>query len=474
MLEWLKTAISWFKFNIYAPLNDLWLTFNIPVSFKAAFITVIAVLLLIAVICIIKPKKRKIIFNENNGRHRVIKCGYNKKIRYPKIKAPKGKVFDGWYTDKNLTEKYDSEVLTVKKTLKLYAKFIDAVSQTDALENVENVENEVAVQPEDVAETTTVGDATATVSPVVTNVMKSIISSDDGESSDTADAATDNSNDGLTVVQPSNGGFIEEEKFDMPITLTVGDIYDRLRCVLLGYERVKAFNKIGVIRKQFIAEMFEKDGKIYLYLAVDPDVLRMKGYNVENFTEREFSIVPCKKVITNEREYEEALKIIDEAMTFNNLVKSENTVKKVTSTEQSRRNGFAFFVKNETVLTAADDYYKFLRATTNCYSMSSKSRNLVNVNNKMLLKIFKKDDVVYLYLALDAEKEGLEYVGYDVNFADTPSMFVIKTADDFVKANALIDKLMSVYEMEKHPERASFSIDEIVQNTCGFGYRIRN
>lgn len=161
-------------------------------------------------------------------------------------------------------------------------------------------------------------------------------------------------------------------------------------------------------------------------------------------------------------------------MIFNNLVKNENNcVKKIVSDEQARKSGFAFFIKNENVVTSAEEYYKLLRASTNCYTVSPKAKNLNDASNKMIFKIFKKDDEVYLYLALDAESEGLEFVGYDKNFTDTPAMFVVKTAEDFNKANVLIDKLMFRYEMEKHPEKAELLLDEPIQKNCGFGYRIR-
>ena len=91
----------------------------------------------------------------------------------------------------------------------------------------------------------------------------------------------------------------------------------------------------------------------------------------------------------------------------------------------------------------------------------------------MILKIFKKEDLVYLYLALDAEKEGLEFVGYDKNFADTPAMLKIDTAEDLIKANRLIDRLMNTCGLERYPEKAEVVQDGDVQTNCGFGYRIR-
>lgn len=285
----------------------------------------------------------------------------------------------------------------------------------------------------------------------------------------------------------SFGGAVQESSFvekaniveeQLEITrpvMDIGEIYDEIRYELLGYERAKAFNKLGSAHKKFIAEMFEKDGNVYLYLAADPDVLIEKGYRVEKHNDVEFKVVPTKKVITGAKDYQEVMALIKETMAFNNLVKSEvNMATKTVSDETARKNGFAFFIKNEVVATAAQDYYKLLRANVLSYSVDkSKPFNEEN-SGKMILKIFKKGEKIFVYLTLDASRENLEFVGYDKNFADTPAMFEVATLDDLNRAYALIDKVMFRFGMEKHPENAELSLDESLKENCGFGYRIRN
>lgn len=451
-------AIAWLEVNVYNPASQIWTDLfhgKAPFDFKWVAIGLGALILLLLLIAIFSPKKVKIVFNVTKNKCSTIKCKYKKKINYPKLKAPEGKRLEGWYKDKAFTELYDSYILDTKKTLNLYAKFV-------------NVNEEVANQ-------VVTNNVEVPVEPIVNEpVMNNVVSP-----SQPAPVA-ENVKEPISVdpvavaISATNNGVVEESINEIPSILSAGEIYDNIRYTLLCYERTKAFSKVGVVRKQFIAEMFEKNGKIYLYLAIDPDAMLAKGYNVEKFSEREFSVVPCKKAILNSKDYQEALELIEETMLFNNLVKSETAyVKKVISDEQTRRSGFAFFIKNEYVATTADDYYKLLRASTNCYTVSPKAKNLSEVSNKMILKMFKKEDEVYLYLALDADKEGLDFVGYDRNFVDTPAMFVIKTADDFNKANVLIDKLMTAFEMEKHPEKAELSLEEPVQKNCGYGYRIR-
>ncbi|MBO5713491.1 MAG: hypothetical protein J6R88_04765 [Clostridia bacterium] len=442
VVEYSKIAIAFVKEKAYSPLvgywnklfTDVFKMSEAPLRLWQAMLILLGVIVLLLIIGAI-TKKTKIVFHVGKKK-KVVKCKYKKLIKFPKLDV-QDKVLEGWYKDEKFTDKYESIYLDTKKKLHLYANLVDEIEVVE-----EEPEVEVPVE-EPVVEVVT--------EPIVTN--EPIVE---------------------VVEEVEEVGVVEEALGELPVIMSVAEIYDELRYALLSYERTRAFSKVGAIRKQFIAEMFEKAGKVYLYLAIDPEAMQVKGYNVEKYSEPEFAVVPCKKTVANAEDFEEAIKLIEETMNFNNLVKAQVVVsKKVVSDEQARKSGFAFFVKNEVVATSADEYYKLLRASTNCYSVSPTAKNLKQVSNKMILKIFKKEDLVYLYLALDAEKEGLEFVGYDVNFVDTPSMFVVKTAEDFFKANVLIDKLMKAFEMEKHPEKAELNLDEETQRNCGFGYRIR-
>ena len=310
------------------------------------------------------------------------------------------------------------------------------------------------------------------VEPVVQQVAPAYEKSAEGKTEPKRDVDFGGSVEEAPSVKPS----IVEERLEITRpALTLGEIYDEIRFELLSYERAKAFNKLGTARKKFIAEMFEKDNVVYLYLAVDPDVMIEKGYRVEKHNDPEFKVVPAKKAITGAKDYQEVMALIKETMTFNNLVKSEvNMATKTVSDETARRNGFAFFVKNDVVATAAQDYYKLLRANVLSYSVDkSKPFNEAN-SGKMILKIFKKGEKIFVYLTLDAAAENLEFVGYDKNFADTPAMFEVATLDDLNRAYALIEKVMFRFGMEKHPENAELLLDESLKENCGFGYRIRN
>lgn len=400
--------------------------YAILIAFALAIIIVISIISAI----VKSAKKQKITLYSCGKKCGSLKVKRKKEVELPAPPEKSGFTFSGWYKDKNFTKPFEG-MLVKKKGINLYAKYDEEIKE----EAPEAPLSEV--KPEEKT-------GVAEIGVYETNYAEKT-------------------------------GVVEEIIENLPEENSIGSFYDGIRYELLGYERAASFKKLGVERKQVIAEMFERDDVINLYLSADPSLLKMRGYSVEAYREPEFAIVPCKKTIKNNEDYQEALRIIKDVMLLNNLIKSENTyAKKVSSDEKTRKNGFAFYVKNDVVATSAADYYRLLRAIVLSYTLSPNRKFPQSLDNKMILKIFKKEERVFLYLALNADKEGLEFVGYDKNFADTPAMFELKTAADCYKANELIDKLMYTFGMEKNPEQAEISLDDPLENSCGFGYRIRH
>ncbi len=417
-MEFINLVIKWFQeltaivMGYYSKLVALW-PYSHVIEFKYALViaaVVLVILLIIICTVISNHKKRKVKYFVDDKLYFKERVKYRKPLNFPTVEK-EGMDLVGWYLDPKFKKEFTGEVLNKKKNLKLYAKF------------------------EDIGE-------------------------------------------GRVLVDKFSGNYkgeCVEENLDYLQNGDLGKIYDDIRYEMLGYERATSFKNIGVTRKQIVAEMFERDGVVNLYLALDPELMIEKGYQVTKYVEPEFSIVPCKKVISTNEDYLEAIKLIKEAMILNNFIKSETRrIEKVQSDEQTRKNGFAFFVKNEVVATSAADYYKLLRAVVLSYSLVPGRQFPKSLDNKMILKIFKKDEQIFLYLALDADKEGLEFVGYDKNFADTPALYEIKISENVTRANQLIDKLMYRFGMEKHPEQAELSFEEEINKNCGFGYRIRH
>lgn len=256
--------------------------------------------------------------------------------------------------------------------------------------------------------------------------------------------------------------------------MTLGEMYDGLRYAMLAYERPGMYGKRGILKKEIFAEMFEKGERVYLYLAIDPSFMIEKGYKVEANEDPDFRVVPCKKVVATEADYEEALELIKETMILNDLVKSDYpNAKLVVSDQQTRKNGFVFYVKNDECSTTASEYYSILRGTVLNYTLLPNNDLSRSLEGKMILKIYKKDDVIKIYFALDAQRENIEFVGFDKNFQDTPAMLTIKGAEDMIKAKNLIAKLMNRFCMVKNVKYEEVLNDDAVERNCGFGYRIR-
>lgn len=384
--------------------------------FSLAWILLIAFALIVLLIVLIvvlstNSKTKTIKFFVRNRLIKKIKVRYGCAIEYPTDIVVNGYKFIGWSTSEDGKNLFESGVLSVKKNLKLYAM----------LETLEGKEN--GVQP-----------------------------NFENEPNDK-----------------------NRKPVGTDVEYGTKYYYDEIRYAMLGYERSAQFKKLGVQRKKIIAEMFEKDDVVYLYLAIDPSLMQEKGYKVERFDDIQFEIVPCKKAVKSREDLDEALLLVREAMTVNNLIKSEGSfIQKPSSNEQDRKSGFAFFVKNETIATSAEDYYRILRAIVLSYQKSNSIPMPVGCNNKMILKIYKKDELIYVYLALDPTQENLQNVSFDRNFLDTPAMIEIKTAEDFARANELIEKLMFRYGMERRPEKAEISMEDSIESSCGFGYRIKN
>lgn len=370
-------------------------------------------LIIILVSTIKRNKKRKISFYVSGRLLETVKVSYKKPINYPDAPIKEGYNFIGWCLDRACKVPYDKDLLDRKKDFNLHSHYEKITSTYAPVQNVnENIESSIVV---------------------------------------------------------------ETVKTTEPIVYNSEYIYDELRYVMLGYERALQFKKLGVTRKQVIAEMFEKDGVVNLYLKLDPDFMREKGYNVETYEDPMFAIVPCKLQVKTKEDFEQALKLIKETMTVNNLVASGVTyAQKPKSTEALRKSGFAFFVKNETVATTAEDYYRLLRAIVVSYGKSETRKVPDGVNNKLILKIYKKAESLYVYLALDPVEEGLEDVSFDRSFSDTPARLEVKTAEDCMRANEFIDKLMYRYGMERKPEKAEISLTDSLDVNCGFGWRVKS
>ena len=85
----------------------------------------------------------------------------------------------------------------------------------------------------------------------------------------------------------------------------------------------------------------------------------------------------------------------------------------------------------------------------------------------MLIKLYKRDDAVYCYMALPADAYGLD-VADGLGFADTPAVAKVTCDEELEKVLQLIDVMMTEHGLEKSDEE----VEERPYEGKGFGYRI--
>ncbi|MBO7214601.1 MAG: InlB B-repeat-containing protein [Clostridia bacterium] len=462
-----KVYDKYVEFRTFCKWNPEW---KIPFAFVLILAALIlAIIFLVIIILIIRRcRKRKVNFFVDGKLYKSTKTKFKKAIAFPEVPVKDGFAFVCWAKDKVGKVPYTKTVLDKKKSLTLYAIFEVAKKEEEVVPEVQ----EPAPQPVIPQPTIVQPTPQYVVPPIVVPqyVMPNYMAPQYAAQPVAQPVAP-----AQPVAQPVAPQPVPVEPVEAPIEYGPAYYYDEIRYAMLGYERSNQFKKLGVQVKQIIAEMFQKDDVVYLYLAVDPSLMAEKGFKVERYEDSQFAIVPCKKAIKSKEDLEEALKLVKEAMTVNNLVKSEvSFMRRPTSDEQTRKSGFVFFIKNDTVATSAADYYRLLRAIVLSYQKKEGFQVPQEHVNRMILKIYKKEELVYVYLHLDPSAEGLVNVSFDKNFVDTPAMLEIKNAEDFLRANELIDKLMYRFGMMRSPAKAEISLDDQIDVNCGFGYRIKN
>ncbi len=478
MLEFLKN-LSLTCRNFYANnIAPLW-PWSDVIRPKWVLLGIVVILLLLFIlICrgIKRRKKRKIKFYVNGDVYYTTKARYKRAIAFPETPVKNGFDFVCWATDKAGKKPYEKTVLNKKRKLDLYAIF-QVTKVEEPVEDVKNEEPQVQQEQQE-QQACIVQPNTQYVVPqlvvphyiVPQYVQPQYVQPQYAQPQyiqpQYAPAPA-------PVAEPAPAPAPAPEAAPAPIEYGPAYYYDEIRYAMLGYERAAQYKKLGVQRKQIVAEMFQKGETVYLYLAIDPELMAKKGFKVEKYQDPQFAIVPCMKEINTKEDFEDALALVNETMNVHNLVKSGATFQRPVSDENSRKSGFAYFVKNENVATTAEEYYRLLRANVLSYQRRDGFKIPEEFDNKMILKIYKKDQLVYAYLALNPKVEGLTNVGFDKNFIDTPAMIEIKSAEEFLKAINLIDKLMYGYGMVKDPNKADLSFADAIGVNCGFGYRVK-
>lgn len=309
----------------------------------------------------------------------------------------------------------------------------------------------------------------------------------------------------------------------------VNAYYNTLRNALASHGALAPDYEIEEGKTKTFAVLTKGEKELKLYLALDQKVLESFGYEVtaagEGYQEtpalwtidtREAYVVAQKlvaKLIENynlgETEYEEAEQGEDryvlaitaaaeevaeeevvEETTEEEVVEEETTEEEVAQEETTEEEVAEEAAEEEVVEEATEEevveetaeeevveeateevteeqlveYFTTIRNAVCGYALYEKNDKAED--GKMLIKLYKKDDAVYCYMALDADSYGLESVG--LGFSDTPALLKVANDADLEMALSLVEVLMLEHGFEKSEEPAS----EKAYDGKSFGYRI--
>ncbi len=268
------------------------------------------------------------------------------------------------------------------------------------------------------------------------------------------------------------GGFKLHAKWVSPVAKErLIEMYDELRDVMRSFKKESFKQLLGLSETELIATMYFKESHIQLNLALNPEDVKKEGIKVTASKEKRFAEVPCQINISTEEIFATALELTHRAILAKGLQKIENYQNGAPSTEEERKNGFAYMIHNERVASTAEDYFELMRIAVKSYVMESDNGMFKPGDKVTLARIYINNEVACLYLpAIKGDKDLKPARG--ARFEDTPVEVKVITQRDMIEAYALIEKVMKANGFTKCPENANDLQDVKVPATNGFAYTL--
>ncbi len=411
----------------------------------------------IALIIILSVWKYSVKFYSNGGSPvKKVKARKGEYFVMPENPVRPGYVFAGWFEDRTLLKRFLATRIVERKNLKVYAKWlleltperVDAYYTTlrDALASHAAVNEQCEFKPDEV---------------------KTFAVIEKGEKTITLSLALD------VDTLKANGYMIETtESEETPTRFVIATREDFVAAQKLV---VKLFETHDL---QTCAYQPATDGETSYTLAVsapieEPVVEEVVEEAVEEETPfEEPAEEPAEETVeeaveeTVEEATEEVVEeTVEEETPFEETTEEvvEETVEEVT--EEAVEEPAEETVEDEPATEEQlIEYFTTVRNAVCGYALYEKNDNAEN--GKMLIKLYKKDEAVYCYMALDAASYGLETVGF--GFSDTPALLKVASDEDLQKALELVEVLMLEHGFEKSDE----PVEEKPYEGKGFGYRI--
>lgn len=392
------------------------------------------IVVIIALIIILAVWRYSVKFYSNGGsKVKKVKARKGEYFVMPKNPVRPGYVFAGWFEDRTLLKRFLATRIVKRKNLKAYAKWL------------------LELTPERVdAYYATLRDALASHAAVNEQCefrqgeVKTFAVIEKGEKTITLSLALD-----VDTLKTNGYTVASTESEETPARFVIATREDFVVAQKLV---VKLFETHDL---QTCAYQPALDGETSYTLAVAAPVEELVEEFVEEPAEEIVEEVveePVVEETVEETPFEEPVEEVTEEVV-------EETVEEVT--EEPAEEAVEEPATEEQLI----EYFTTVRNAVCGYALYEKNDNAEN--GKMLIKLYKKDEAVYCYMALDAASYGLETVG--LGFSDTPALLKVANDEDLAKALELVEVLMVEHGFEKSDE----PVEDKPYEGKGFGYRIR-
>ena len=223
----------------------------------------------------------------------------------------------------------------------------------------------------------------------------------------------------------------------------IAKLFDRLKAETASYVRGDDLT-VGLVKEDEVLKITEANGKVELELNVPFEDLEEKGYNVLRGNK-----FPAMYELESDDDADEALELIEEAMSAHGMMKSVPQVI-YASTREDRLAGYTFVIENEKVAETTEEFYSVLRA----YAGSFADVEGYEGEDKPLVKMFKDGSDVLVYLnssaaGLKAAEPFMAEQGYS-------SLVVVKNAEDCRFAENCIEATMKDNGLIRYPLMTGF------------------
>lgn len=229
----------------------------------------------------------------------------------------------------------------------------------------------------------------------------------------------------------------------LPVSSDVAKHYDRLKAETASYVKSDDL-EFGTEKDVTVCKLSQNGESVLLELNVPYDDLEEKGYNVVRGT-----VLPSAYVVNSEEDIDEALELIEEAMSANGMMKSVPQII-YASSMQERIEGYDYVIRNEKVADNIDEYYALLRAYTGSFADVEGYEG----EDKPLVKMFKDEGKVLVYLnysvaGLKASEPYMAEQGYS-------SVVSVATLNDCKRVMAYIEQMMKENGLIRYPLLTGF------------------